>query len=265
MLKLFSTLLLVLTLVLLPPAALAVVSNNALPGQPTYPIKRALEKGILAVASINPTTKAWFSINVSGRRLNEATALIASGQNATDSLDELVSQTNLAAQQIQQVDNINQKQQLAADLSSSIQKYKQKLQTADVKIQTTQTAIATKPSSTTAPATGAPTKTDVQVPQILASPTPAAVHQAKPTPSVAPTPSPIAVIVATPSPVAQTAAPATTTVANHDGIIQAIDGLDKIEQEINTSVMEDKSGREKNDKQSDNQDQQNHPKPKGRD
>ena len=59
MIKLLSIICLVLAIVLFPPAALALVSNNAVPGDATYPIKRALEVAIqptpVAVSSSAPT------------------------------------------------------------------------------------------------------------------------------------------------------------------------------------------------------------------
>ena len=61
MIRLLSIITLILSIVLFPPASLALISNNAVPGDSIYPIKRFLEDGIYAVASITPGTKAWFS------------------------------------------------------------------------------------------------------------------------------------------------------------------------------------------------------------
>lgn len=123
MVKLFSIISLVLAIVLFPPAALALVSNNAVPGDATYPIKRALEDGIFAVASLNPTTKAWFAAARSDRRFKEFTTLVAQGKKGGETLNELVEQTQVAANQIAQVNDEGQKQQLIEQLSQSIKKY----------------------------------------------------------------------------------------------------------------------------------------------
>lgn len=141
MVKLLSTIFMVLTIVLFPPATLALISNDAVPGQPTYPIKRSIENLILTTASINPSTKAWFNINQTERRFKEATTLIAQGQSATTSLGELVSQTDTAVIQIDRVENVQRKQQLISDLSVSITKYDQGLKAASDTIE--QSFVAT--------------------------------------------------------------------------------------------------------------------------
>ena len=68
MIRLLSILTIILAIILFPPATLAVLSNNAVPGDAAYPIKRTLEDVIYAAASINPTSKAWFSAARSDRR-----------------------------------------------------------------------------------------------------------------------------------------------------------------------------------------------------
>lgn len=128
MVKLLSILSIVLAIVLFPPAALAVISNNAVPGDVTYPIKRVLEDGIFAVASLNPVTKAWFAAARSDRRYKEVAVLLTSGKGVSDTLNELVEQTQIAADQISQVSNETQKQQLVEQLTESIQKYDQGLE-----------------------------------------------------------------------------------------------------------------------------------------
>ncbi|MBI2599459.1 hypothetical protein HYW43_00895 [Candidatus Daviesbacteria bacterium] len=128
MFKLLGTLSLIFALVLFPPAVLAVVSNNAVSGDATYPIKRLLEDVIYTVASINPVSKAWFAAARSDRRFKEVTTLLANGKSAKDSLQELVTQTEVAAQQIQQIQDPVKKQEAIKNLASSIQNYNQGLQ-----------------------------------------------------------------------------------------------------------------------------------------
>ncbi len=128
MFKLLSTLILILSIVLFPPAALAFVSNNAVPGDSTYPIKRALENVILTAASVNPTTKAWFSAQRSDRRFKEFTTLNSQGKVGTVVLKELVQQTGDAANNISGVKDSGEKIKLIDQLSSSIQNYDKGLQ-----------------------------------------------------------------------------------------------------------------------------------------
>lgn len=128
MLKLLSILSIILAIVLFPPAALALISNNAIPGDATYSIKRTLEDGIYVVVSLNSTTKAWFAAARSDRRFKEFTTLVAQGKKGEETLNELVEQTQVAERQIAQVADVNQKQKLVQQLSDSIQKYDQGLQ-----------------------------------------------------------------------------------------------------------------------------------------
>lgn len=125
--KLLSTIILILSIILFPPAALAVVSNNAVLGDATYPIKRVLESGIYVVASLNPTTRAWFSTTRSDRRFKEVKILVAKGQSASQTINELVSQTEIAAEQIDQISNQEEKEKFVKELVVSIQKYDQGL------------------------------------------------------------------------------------------------------------------------------------------
>ena len=127
MAKILSIVILVLVVVLFPPAALALVSNNAVPGDATYPIKRGLENIIYAVASLNPNTKAMFAKARSDRRFQEITVLLTQGKQTKQTLNELVEQTQTAADQINQVSNPNDKKQLIKQLSDSIVKYDQGL------------------------------------------------------------------------------------------------------------------------------------------
>ena len=109
--------------VLFPPSVLALVSNNAVPGDPTYPIKRALENLVVSITSVNPSTRAWFSATRSYRRFEEARVLITRGKEAGNTLDELIQQTETAAGQISEVSDEAQKQKLSLQLTESIQKY----------------------------------------------------------------------------------------------------------------------------------------------
>ncbi len=128
MTKIISITVLVLMIVLFPPAALAFVSQNAIPGDNTYPVKRKLEDIILAIASVNPHTKAMFEVNLSDTRFSESRVLLTEGKDASPTLNELVTTANVAASQINQLSDPSQKQQLAAQLSESINKYEQELE-----------------------------------------------------------------------------------------------------------------------------------------
>lgn len=189
MIKLLSILSIILAIILFPPAVLAVLSNNAVPGDGTYPIKRSLEDGIFAIASLNPTSKAWFSAARSDRRFKELSTLLAQGKSASNTLNELVTQTEIAATQITQVTNINQKEKLIEQLSQSIIKYDEKLQ----QVTPTQPLTTPKPTSMST-FTPAPTPEVTPVPmpigKLRPTPTPEVILPPKPIPSVPLIPSP---------------------------------------------------------------------------
>lgn len=125
--RLLTTLSLILALLLFPPATLALISNNAIPGDATYPIKRGLEDVIFAVASITPVSKAWFAAARSDRRFKEFSSLIAQGKDISQSLNDLVEQTDDAVKETTEVNDSTQKQQLIRKLEESVQQYDQGL------------------------------------------------------------------------------------------------------------------------------------------
>ena len=193
MVKLLSILSIVLAVVLFPPAALALISNNAVPGDATYPIKRVLEDGIFAVASLNPTTKAWFAAARSDRRFKEFTTLVAQGKQGEDTLNELVEQTQVAATQIAEVNDEGQKQQLIEQLSKSIKKYDQGLQQvsspAPVIFVPAEDAVVDSIQPEPIPQEPAVQPQPTSIPAPTSQPTPASVPTGvRPTPTVVPTP-----------------------------------------------------------------------------
>lgn len=182
--RILGILILILAILLFPPSVLALISNNAVPGDMTYPVKIKLEDGIVFLASFNPNTKAWFSVTRSNRRFEETTSLLAQGKSATDSLNSLVSQTGTAVSQISQLENLNQKEQLITDLQKSIEKYDQGLKQAQQQIVE---QIQVTPTPTPVAATPLPTPESVQIPL----PTPqATIKPQSPSPIVQPSSSP---------------------------------------------------------------------------
>lgn len=142
MVKLLATFILILAIMLFPPAALAYISQNSLPGDRLYPVKRGLEDGVLMIASISPVTKAFFAVSYSQRRYKETTGLLSNGSNEeiSQSLNNLILQTALAANQIKLVSNPAQRRELIVNLSSQIQVYNQGLNSA-------KTQLTEKPST----------------------------------------------------------------------------------------------------------------------
>lgn len=183
MLKIFSLFVTIILIVLFPPAVLAFISNNAVPGDLTYPIKRKLEDGILVLASVNPTTKAYFQINRSDRRFKEATALIKRNTNSASSLNELTDQVSFTIDDLKKITDNTQKKQLAQQLSQSITGYDQTLAQyqkdyvpPEANINPSNPPTQSNPSATVEPSS--------------IKPSPSAVQLTNPSPSVFHTPSP---------------------------------------------------------------------------
>ena len=221
MVRLFTVISLILALVLFPPATLALISNNAVPGDATYPIKRSLEDIIFAIASANPVSKAWFAAARSDRRFKELKTLVAQGKKTSETLNELVEQTNVAASQIALVTNSTEKAKLIEQLSQSIDKYDQALiqftpptvasesqpaastSIADNSVVTTNPAPQdTPPLPHVVPLPSARPISQTQVPAAAATlaPTSKPVPAATIAPTPIPKPTPIAIVQATPIP-----------------------------------------------------------------
>lgn len=175
----------IIVIVLFPPAALAFVSQNAIPGDAIYPVKRKLEDGILLLASVNPRTKALFDVNLSNRRFDESKALLAEGKSADQTLGELVTQTTIAATQINEMKDQKDKVELQQSLQTSVNKYIATLAVADPGLKG---VIATpSPSTTHAPVEQSPSPSTAipptQPPSVL---TPSTQPVITPSPSAPP-------------------------------------------------------------------------------
>lgn len=191
MAKLLSIISLILAIALFPPAVLAVVSNNAVPGDTTYPIKRGLEDMIYAIASLNPNIKAWFASARSDRRFQEIAVLTAQGKVASQTLNELVEQTQTAANQINQVSDPAQREQLINQLSDSITKYEHGL--SQISQQAGQSSVPTpeQSSSTLLPSVSTP-PSSANTTRPIAFVQPSAVQRSSTMPQFAATPQPTA-------------------------------------------------------------------------
>lgn len=121
--ELIGKVLVAVLIVLLGPTAAVVASQDSIPGDRTYPIKRGLENVVIGLASVSPRGKAFFSKDFSKRRFKETIALAKQGKAATSSLPELVSQTQIASLDIQKISDTSVKKQYAKDLSKQIDEY----------------------------------------------------------------------------------------------------------------------------------------------
>lgn len=204
--RLLTILTLILSIVLFPPAALALISNNSVPGDATYPVKRGLEDIIFSIASVSPVSKAWFAAARSNRRFEEINVLITSGKQAQATLNDLVEQTQVAANQIANVSNQSQREELTKQLAVSIEKY-------DKGLEELLPPLVPEPPPAPVAQTARPTSTPTPTPspspivrpsasatpRATATPLPTATPRVSPTPR--PTPSPTPVVTPTPTPI----------------------------------------------------------------
>lgn len=203
MARLLTIISLVLAVLLFPPAALALISNNAVPGDRTYPIKRGLEDVIFSIASINPVTKAMFSAARSDRRFQELNVLVTQGKQTRETLNELVEQTQTTADQIKKVTDQTEKEKLVQQLSASIEKYDKGLE--KLSTVSTPTTVFSSPTPTAVINQSAePTFSPNSAPSPYVSPTPSATIKPtaapRPTPTSRSTPTPTATVTPHPTP-----------------------------------------------------------------
>lgn len=180
MFKILSTLVFILLILLTPPAVLAYISQDAVPGDVTYPVKRKLEDGILLAASVNPTTKAWFAVTRSQRRFKESKVLTSRNERKTKPLKELLLETRQAAKDIHEVKNDSQRKQLVDKYNSLVTEYKKEL--------TVQATVKSSPAPIT-PATGQSGQ------QLQPTPTPQPTTASRSTPTATPQPEEAALAV----------------------------------------------------------------------
>ena len=156
---------------LFPPAAMALVSNNAVPGDITYSVKRTLEDGIFAIASLHPVSRAWFAAARSDRRFEEVTVLLGRGKSATATLNELVIQTDITIGEIVKIEDTTKKAELINQLVESIEKYDEGL--SEFSLESIMPVPTPTPSSTLTPSSNQkPIVTSEATPTVSATPRP---------------------------------------------------------------------------------------------
>ncbi len=133
----FTTL--ILPMLLAPFTVLILLSQNTVPGNLLYPYKRGLEFMILAAASLNPTTKAYFHADLSDRRYAEAESLILVNKDVSG-LSSFVDEVKTTETAIQSISDPNQQKQLQQNLVAKIDNYQNSL----VKVQTQVQAESTQ-------------------------------------------------------------------------------------------------------------------------
>jgi len=144
-----SKVILVLSIVLLIPTGAVLASQNAVPGDGVYPVKRVLENMIISIASLHPSTRAYFRTDFSKRRFKETMALAKLGKNTTNSLAELVAQTQSAVTDVKGLSSNSDKRRLASDLIKQIDEYNLSLRKIEAERTSKKNAVVSQTSQST--------------------------------------------------------------------------------------------------------------------
>lgn len=159
---------------LLPVSTLAFLSQNAVPGDLFYPVKRGLENVVLVASSVHPATKVAFRTDLTEQRFKEAENLLVI-QGQTTALTDFVAEFQIIEEELAQISSLEDKQELSDKLIAKIDGYETKL--AAVQTQIEQQPVQSEPLPTSFQ--------QAPPPQESTSSTPAPVGQtASPTPFV---------------------------------------------------------------------------------
>ncbi len=125
-------------LVFAPFTVLVMASNGSGPGDLLYPYKRGTEFIILAAASLNPTTKAFFHADLADRRYAEAETLLLAKADTT-ALTTFVDEVQTTQDAINGVSDEKQKAEMTQTLINKIDEYQTKLTKVEVEVANNQT------------------------------------------------------------------------------------------------------------------------------
>ena len=246
---------------LLPITVLIFLSQDSIPGDFFYPVKRSMENVILAAASVNPATRAAFRTDLTQARFKEAQSLVVSRSNASG-LTTFVDEVRGTQLEVASLKNDAQRVKAEEKLAAKIQEYQNGLSTLETKTQqniiayqfqaspipilipTSITISTTTPVPTSTPVgqassassdASAPTPTLIPSPSSITSPL---TSTQNPTITVAPTVVPTQVI-----------SPESVQVLEQKKIAQTIKetkiSLEKIKKDLEENRKEKKENREK--------------------
>ncbi len=143
--RFFSTASFVIPILFVPLTVLILFSQNTVPGNLLYPYKRGLEVIILAAASLNPTTGAYFHTNLSDRRYAEAESMLLA-KNDISGLSTFVDEVTVTQLAITEISDPKKQQELNAVLIAQIDAYQSGL--TKVQTQVNEPTVIPSPSPT---------------------------------------------------------------------------------------------------------------------
>lgn len=199
---------------LLPIATLILLSQNSIPGDLFYPIKRGMEGVVLAAASVSPATRAAFRTDLTTRRFDEAEKLLLTNSDIKG-LKDFVAEIQAAQTEVSAISDPTKKQKLQQKIQTSVIEYEKRLNEVKAQLATREQATSPTPPNTSVPV---PTSKagQLSIPTPTPIPLPTSTTQS-PNPSKQPTATPTieATILTTltPTPVPATNTPTKTSTA----------------------------------------------------
>ena len=115
---------LVIVVLLIGGAGISVAAQNALPGDPLYPIKTGINEKVVALALFSDQAKAEYDINLAQLRLEEAETIAAQNRLNAQSSQEVITLLSDHFADIQnRIANLKNKEdaRVAAELNSKLE------------------------------------------------------------------------------------------------------------------------------------------------
>lgn len=210
---------------LLPLTVLVLLSQNTIPGDLFYPVKRGMENVILAAASVNPSTRVAFRTDLTERRFQEAQQLLVVKADTT-AFTDFVDQISTTQQDVSNLSNQQEKIQASEKLIAKIDQYQIQLAQAQTQVQIAQNGFSAtplpssatlnqQPSASQQPGAAPTTNpTASNVPTTSTQPTSQPIQPTSTAQAVTPTVTPVtATTVSSPPPTIEPGA--ATTIANN--------------------------------------------------
>lgn len=116
----------VLLFLFAPFTLLILLSQNSVPGDLFYPVKRGLEGIVLAAASASPATRVAFRTDLTERRFKEAQKLLLAKADTT-ALDSFILEVQSTQEEVDALSSTLQKSQATEKLIAKIDDYQVKL------------------------------------------------------------------------------------------------------------------------------------------
>lgn len=189
---------------LLPITVLILLSQNTIPGDFFYPVKRGMENIVLVASAVSPSTRAAFRTDLTQRRFDEASQILVSKADVSAYYD-FVTEVRQAKQDIETISDPKEKSAKSEALLAKIEQYQTQLTQVQSQIQQAEVFQAPQiPSQNSQPL---PSETPAGTPQ--PSKTPATTPVQAPTPTSTPVASPAQTPLVTSTPAPSSSVPLT--------------------------------------------------------